>query len=74
MFVEGQESVKRELVKRFPSKDFSWIDDILLEEKEDEDEHEEERIDDIDRAPAKNIIDVGNANVIETPKVIPPPF
>lgn len=40
MFVEGQDSVKKELVKRFPIEDFSWIDDIFPKEEE-EDEQEE---------------------------------
>lgn len=39
MFVECQGSVKKELVKRFSSEYFVWIDDIFLE---DEDEQEEE--------------------------------
>lgn len=72
MFVEGQDSVKKELVKRFSSENFAWIDDILPEEEEGEDEQEEERIDDIDRVPAENVIDIGNADVIETHEVIPP--
>lgn len=37
MFIEGQSSVKKELVKRFPTKNFAWIYDIFSEE-EDEDE------------------------------------
>lgn len=32
MFIQGQDLVK-ELVKHFPFKDFSWIDDILSEEE-----------------------------------------
>lgn len=38
MFVEGQSSVKNELIKRYPSKDFFYID-----EEEDEEEQEEDR-------------------------------
>lgn len=38
--------MKKELAKSFPSKDFSWIDDILLEE---EDEVEGERAKDTPR-------------------------
>lgn len=41
MFVDGQDSVKKELIKRFSTEDFSWFDDIFLEEEE-EDEQEED--------------------------------
>lgn len=36
MFVQGQDSMKKELVKRFPSEDFYWIDYIFPEEEGDE--------------------------------------
>lgn len=34
MFVEGQGLIKKELVRRFPFEDFTWIDSIFPEEKE----------------------------------------
>lgn len=43
MFLEDQDSVKKELIKRYPLEDFSGIDDILLEEDEDEDRQDKER-------------------------------
>lgn len=42
MFFEGQDMVKKELVKWFSSEAFSWIDDIFPKEERDEDEQEEE--------------------------------
>lgn len=42
MFFEGQDLVRKELVKWFPSTDFAWTDNIFLEGKKDENEHEEE--------------------------------
>lgn len=38
MLIEGQDSVKKELIKRFPTEDFSKIDNIFSKEKENEDE------------------------------------
>lgn len=32
MFIQGQGSIKKELLKYFPSEDFSWIDNIFSEE------------------------------------------
>lgn len=73
MFIEAQDYVKKELVKWFSFDNFSWIDGILpKEEEEAEDEHEEGRVDDVDQASIEDIIDVENANVIETFEIIPP--
>lgn len=41
MLFEGQDSVKKELIKRYPLKDFSWINDILPKEEEEEEQVEE---------------------------------
>lgn len=44
MFVLGQDSVKKELINRFPIENFSWMDDIFLDEEgEDKDRQDEER-------------------------------
>lgn len=43
MFIEGQDSIKKELAKRFPTKDFVQIDNIFHEEEE-EDKQEEVHI------------------------------
>lgn len=63
--------------KRFPSKNFTWIDDIFPEEKEREDKQEEERIKDIDQVSAEPN-DVKNVNVTEIREEetedIPPPM
>lgn len=77
MFIEGQDSVKKEMIKHFSTEDFAWIDDIFLEE-EGEYEQEEERIEDIDRVFVENAIGVENMNVTETREEetanIPPPL
>lgn len=45
MFIQGQDLVKKELVKRFPIEDFVWINDIFPEEEDkDEDGQDEERL------------------------------
>lgn len=41
MFVEVQDSVKKELLMRFTTKDFSWINNIFPEKEEDEEEQKE---------------------------------
>lgn len=60
IFVQGQDSVKRELAKRFPAKDFSWIDDIFSDEKdveENENGQDKERtIEDNSPDPASIVI------------------
>lgn len=61
MFVQNQDSVKKELIRGFPSKDFSWIDNMFPDEDEDEEEEEEED----NRVSIDTIVDVKN-NVIET--------
>lgn len=44
IFIQGQDFVKRALAKRFPAEDFSQIDDIFPDEKnEDENGQDEER-------------------------------
>lgn len=42
MFIKDQYSIKKELTKRFASKDFFWINKILLEEEDDEEEEIED--------------------------------
>lgn len=42
IFVVGQNSVKKELVKSFPIENFAWIDNIFLEEEEDKQEGQTE--------------------------------
>lgn len=57
------------MLKRFPSKDFSWIDDIFPDEEEEgETEEGERQVEDnpIDRVSLDNVIDIKNINVIET--------
>lgn len=65
MLIEGQDLVK-ELVKRFSTEEFAWIDDIFLEEEEDE--HEEEQIEDnpADWISAENVIDIENENITDS--------
>lgn len=68
MFVEGQDSIKKEVVKKFPSKNFTWIDDIFLEEG-DEGEQEEEgqaKENPTSRVSVDNVIDIENNDVVET--------
>lgn len=69
MLIEGQNSVKKELVKRFPSEDFTYIDDIFPEQEGHEDEQEEERQskdNPIDQVSIDNVVDVENTDVMET--------
>lgn len=68
ILVEGQDSIKKELVKRFPFEDFTWIDDIFPKEDEDEDEdgqNEERTIKDNPPDSASTIIAI-DEHVIET--------
>lgn len=79
MFIQDQDSVKKELVKRFASKVFSQIDDIFSEEEDDVKEEEGcvEKTPN-DRVSTHNIIDVKNSDIIETRveefENIPPPM
>lgn len=67
MFVQGQDSVDKELTRRFPAEEFSWINDNFPNEEEDEEEGEEQTKDNlINWISADNVIDVKNTNVIET--------
>lgn len=69
IFVEGQDLVKKELVKWFPSEEFSKTDNIFLEEEGDNDEQdEEEQVEDnpTDWVSTDNVIDVENTDIIET--------
>lgn len=67
MFIQGQDSVRKELVKWFPSEDFSWINDIFPEE-EDAIENMEGRVEGTpnDWISTDNIMDVENTDVMET--------
>lgn len=61
MFFEGQDLVRKELVKWFPSTDFAWTDNIFLEGKKDENEHEEEgqsEENSIDWVFIRNVVDI----------------
>lgn len=42
MFIEGQDSMKEELIKHFLIEDFSWIDDILPKEDDKKEQEGEE--------------------------------
>lgn len=69
IFVKGQDLIKNELVKRFPTEDFTWINDSFAKEDEDEDENEDGQNDerpteDNPSNPAFNII-VVDKSVIE---------
>lgn len=45
MFVQEQDSIKTELIRRFPTEDFSWIENIFLNEEDwDKDGWEEEGV------------------------------
>lgn len=58
IFIEGQDFIKKELIKRYLLEDFSWIDDILPKE-----EKEEERQNDThpsDPTSNEDVIIVGN--------------
>lgn len=46
MFVQSQDSVKKELLKHFSAKDFSWIDDIFPHEEEEDRRDKEGLIED----------------------------
>lgn len=65
MFIEGQDSIKKELVKHFPIENFAWIDDNFLEEEEDEQEEEQTEDNTTDQVSTENTIDIENINVIE---------
>lgn len=65
MFVEGQNSVKKELIKRFSMEDFSQID-MLPEEGEDEGQEEERQENETnpsDSASSENNIIVIDDNI-----------
>lgn len=66
MFIEGQDSAKKELLKCFPTEYFSQIDDIFPEEEEDEDEQEERQSEDNppNRASIDNVIEI-DENITE---------
>lgn len=67
MFIEGQDSFKKELVKNFLAEDFAWIDDIFPKEEDDEDEDgqdEERPTEDNPSDPASNVITI-DENVTE---------
>lgn len=34
MFIQGQDYVKNELIRQFPTEEFSWTDDIFLDEED----------------------------------------
>lgn len=60
MFVQGQDSIKKELAKHFSVEEFSWIDDMFLNEKdEDKDGQDKERIiEDNPPDPASIVIEI----------------
>lgn len=68
MFIEGQDLVKKELVKHFLAKDFAYIDDIFPEEEEDEYEEEHTEDNPFDQVSAKSVMDIGDKNIIKTQK------
>lgn len=51
MFVEGQDSMKKELIKRFLTENFSWIDDIFTEDDNEEQEAKERQEDENNPPP-----------------------
>lgn len=60
MFGKGQDSIKKEFVKMFPSEVFTWINDIFPKEEGDEMEEGEGQAEGIphDRVFIDNVIDV----------------
>lgn len=58
MFIEGEDSVKKERIKQFPIEDFSWIDDIFPEEEEDEQKEGDIEDNPLNRVSYENVIDI----------------
>lgn len=74
IFVQVQDSLKKELTRRFPAEDFSWIDDIFPDEEGEGEEQAEENPTNWVFIDA--VIDIENTNVIQTreakPEDVPP--
>lgn len=66
MFIERQDSVKKELVKYFMAEDFAQINDIFPEEEEDEHEEEQTEYNPADWVFIENVVDINNANITGT--------
>lgn len=58
MFIEGEDSIKKEGIKHFPTEDFSWIDDIFPEEEEDEQKEGDIEDNPLNRVSYENVIDI----------------
>lgn len=43
MFVQRQDSIKKELVKHFSAEDFYWIDEIFSDEENEDDNRQDEK-------------------------------
>lgn len=75
MFVEGQDSVKKELFKCFSTEDFSQTDDIFPEEEQDDEQDEGQNKDNpLNRISRDDVIDenVTEAQEEETEDIHPP--
>lgn len=64
MFVQGQDSVMKELIRRFPTYDFFWINDIFSDEEDKNEEGEEQAEDNPTNRVFMDIV-IEN-NIIET--------
>lgn len=54
--MEAQEAIKKEMAIHFPTKSFSWIDDLVLED-------EKEEKDKVDHSNVDLIVENNNVNI-----------
>lgn len=73
IFIKGQDSMKKELIRHFSTEDFSWIDNIFLDE-EDEDGEGEEQAEEYptNRVSTNTVIENNIIEIREESENVPP--